>query len=100
MVACDTPEGLLATVGPEVLELRVDHPDRAADALRQRGVTAPDVQIVGGTAVVSLQSVAPGEVTGWLAEAGIAVRSATTRASDLDDVYLRLTGGQIHGSAD
>ncbi len=42
LVACDTPAALLASMGPEVLELRVDRPDLPARLLEEAGVPGRD----------------------------------------------------------
>ena len=40
VVACDSPANLLASMGEEVLELRVDQTDRAAKILHRMGSSA------------------------------------------------------------
>jgi ABC-2 type transport system ATP-binding protein len=99
LVACDTPARLLASMGEAVLELRVDDPDRLATALRSGGVPDDDVLVVGGTATVSLRAVSAARVSELLAEHAVHPRSSTTRHPNLDDVYLRLTGDRMAGSA-
>jgi ABC-2 type transport system ATP-binding protein len=100
MVACDTPSRLLASIGDDVLELRLGDPERAVDVLRRRGVPGDDLLVIGGTVTVSLRTIAAPVVSQVLADSSIPIRSATTRSPTLDDVYLRLTGGQIDGTAD
>ncbi|MDQ1359745.1 MAG: type transport system ATP-binding protein [Acidimicrobiaceae bacterium] len=100
MVACDTPSRLLASIGDDVLELRLGDPERAVDVLRRRGVPGDDLLVIGGTVTVSLRTIAAPVVSQVLADSSIPIRSATTRPPTLDDVYLRLTGGQIDGTAD
>jgi ABC-2 type transport system ATP-binding protein len=100
IVACDTPDNLLAAIGSEVLELRVDEPERAAEVLRSHGVPADDMVVIGQTLTASLRSRgAPGALAALDQEA-VVVRSATTRRATLDDVYLRLTGGRIGSPSD
>ncbi len=97
MVACDTPATLLATMGPEVLELRLDQPERLTEALGRRGVTPDDVLVIGGTTTISLRTVTAALVTQVLDDEAIVARSVTTRPPTLDDVYRRLTGDRIAG---
>jgi ABC-2 type transport system ATP-binding protein len=49
IVACDTPAALLASVGEEILELRVADPDAATSALQDCGITARDIVATGST---------------------------------------------------
>jgi ABC-2 type transport system ATP-binding protein len=100
MVACDTPSRLLASIGDDVLELRLGDPERAVEILRRHGVPTDDLLVIGGTVTVSLRTIAAPLVSQLLADSSIPIRSATTRPPTLDDVYLRLTGGQIDGTAD
>jgi ABC-2 type transport system ATP-binding protein len=95
IVACDTPANLLASLGTEVLEVRVDDSDRAVEALRAEGVGGDDVLVIGTTLTVCLRSVTGDEVVAWLRAASVEVRAVTTRRPGLDDVYLRLTGDRI-----
>jgi ABC-type multidrug transport system ATPase subunit len=97
LVACDAPTRLLAAIGESVLELRLDEPARLVAALRDRSVPDDDVLVIGGTVTVALRHVAATQVLELAAARAIAVRSATTRPPNLDDVYLRLTGGRITG---
>ena len=100
MVACDSPANLLASLGDEVLELRVDDTERVAAALRQHGVDAEDLLVMGGTVTASLRHVSAARVRQLLDELAVPVRSLTTRRPSLDDVYLRLTGGRMAPGAD
>ncbi|HEY6623716.1 MAG TPA: ABC transporter ATP-binding protein [Acidimicrobiales bacterium] len=100
MVACDTPSRLLASIGDEVFELRLGDPKRAVEILRRNGVPGDDLLVIGGTVTVSLRTVTASAVSQLLADSSIPVRSATTRAPTLDDVYLRLTGGQMGTTTD
>ena len=99
IVACDTPANLLASVGPEVLEVRVGDPSRAVGALSRMGITPADVVVIGATVTAALRSAGGQAALQALDAAGVAVRSATTRPPTLDDVYLRLTGGRIDQAA-
>jgi ABC-2 type transport system ATP-binding protein len=95
IVACDTPANLLAAIGSEVLDVRVDHPDAAVGALRATGVADEDVLVIGTTLTISLGAVSADRILARLRETGVDVRSVTTRHPTLDDVYLRLTGERI-----
>ncbi|HLX87116.1 MAG TPA: ABC transporter ATP-binding protein [Acidimicrobiales bacterium] len=98
LVACDTPAALLASMGPEVLELRVDRADLPTRLLEEAGVPHRHTSVVGSTVVVSLASITAEEVTQALERVGVLVMSATRRRPTLDDVYLRLTGAQLRAS--
>jgi ABC-2 type transport system ATP-binding protein len=95
IVACDTPENFLASLGAEVLEVRVDDADPAVQALRQAGVPAGDILAIGTTLTVCLRGTTGDRIVGRLRDAAVDVRSITTRRPSLDDVYLRLTGDRI-----
>jgi ABC-2 type transport system ATP-binding protein len=95
IVACDSPANLLAAIGSEILELRVDDTPRTVAMLQKHGVSPDDVVVIGQTVTASLRYLSGAQALHLLDEEGVAVRSATTRRSTLDDVYLRLTGGRI-----
>jgi ABC-2 type transport system ATP-binding protein len=92
IVACDTPSNLLAMVGPDVVELRVDEPEPAVRELARAGLAGDDIVVIGSTVSASLRGVSPSHLQELLAQQGITLRSFTTRPATLDDVYLRLTG--------
>jgi ABC-2 type transport system ATP-binding protein len=100
IVACDTPANLLASIGDEVVEVRVDDADRTAEVLRHAGIDAEDVVVIGSTVTASLRSLNAARVLQVLDEHAIPVRSTTVRRTTLDDVYLRLTGDRIVAAAD
>ncbi|HKE73464.1 MAG TPA: ABC transporter ATP-binding protein [Acidimicrobiales bacterium] len=96
VVALDTPAGLLAGLGAEVLELRVDGDAGAAlAALRAGGAAGPDAFAVGGTVTVPLAGRPAGAALAALADRGLRPHAVTTRRPTLDDVYLRLTGDRL-----
>jgi ABC-2 type transport system ATP-binding protein len=99
IVACDSPQALLASVGEDVIELRVDDAPAAVVALGDLGVAAADIAVTGSTITASLRDIGPDRVTGHLGRLSIDVHAATTRRPTLDDVYLRLTGARF-GAAD
>jgi ABC-2 type transport system ATP-binding protein len=98
IVACDTPAALLASVGEEILELRVADPDAATAVLQNRGISARDIVATGSTLTASLRQISSRQAVEHLARTAVEVASATTRHPTLDDVYLRLTGARIAGS--
>jgi ABC-2 type transport system ATP-binding protein len=98
IVASDTPANLLDSIGPDVLELRADDAIAAARVLEANGVVPDDMVVIGQTVTASLRAINAARALEILKERRVPVRSATTRRSTLDDVYLRLTGGHI-GSA-
>jgi ABC-2 type transport system ATP-binding protein len=98
IVACDTPQALLASIGDEVFDVRVGNPAAARDVLHLLGVPDRDIAVTGATVSASLRTVPAHRVTALLAEQGVSVLAATTRRPTLDDVYLRLTGARIAGS--
>ena len=99
LVACDSAANLLAMVGDEVLELRVDDVAACEVVLRRGGVAPDDVLVIGGTLTVSLRGMTGGTVLDLLADRSMHVRSVTTRPPSLDDVYLYLTGGRMTADA-
>jgi ABC-2 type transport system ATP-binding protein len=95
MVACDTPADLLASMGQQILEVRIADPGRLVRLLRDRGVAEADILVIGGSVTVSLKTISASEISRLLEENPVGIRSSTTRAPSLDDVYLRLTGGRM-----
>ena len=95
VVACDSPANLLGALSPEVLELRVDQPDHAEQALVAGGVDAADLLVIGTTLTALLRDRSAEVLVAGLREKGVVLRSVTTRHPTFDDVYLRLTGGRI-----
>ena len=95
IVACDTPANLLAALGAEVLELRVDHPERVEHVLVDAGMAPADILTIGTTLTVVLHGRSGESLVTALRERSLVLRSVTTRRPTFDDVYLRLTGGHI-----
>src|SRR4051812_33494748 len=94
IVALDTPGALLARLGHEIVELRIDGDAAGAlAALRANGIAGDDAFTVGSRLTVPLHDRATDEALAALRavpSAGIATRRPT-----LDDVYLRLTGDAL-----
>ena len=100
IVALDTPTALLAGLGCEIVELRVEgDAHRALGVLRERGVVDGDGFAVGSTLTVPLHDRSAADAIAEIDRAGLAPASIGTRRPTLDDVYLRLTGGRLAEAA-
>jgi ABC-2 type transport system ATP-binding protein len=96
IVALDRPATLLAALGDQVLEVRVDaDPTTALAKLRHNGVVSDDSFAVGATLTIPVRSRSTDTVLSAVRELGIAATATTTRPPTLDDVYLRLTGDTL-----
>ena len=99
IVALDTPERLLAGLGRELIELRVEGDASAALAsLRSVGIAHENAFTVGATVTVPLNGHSTGEAIAAIHELGLA-EAVSARRPTLDDVYLRLTGGRLAEAA-
>jgi len=99
IVALDSPRALLAGLGRELVELRVDgNVDSALTLLREHGVAGEDAFAVGSRLTVPLRGRTSREAIGAVHELGIA-RAISAREPTLDDVYLRLTGDSLATAA-
>jgi ABC-2 type transport system ATP-binding protein len=97
IVALDTPGALLARLGDQILELRVeDDPGAALRLLRAEGVADEDAFAIGSTLTVPLRNRQAGDAISKM-ERSVAIGAVTTRAPTLDDVYLQLTGESLSG---
>jgi ABC-2 type transport system ATP-binding protein len=100
IVALDSPGALLAGLGTEILEFRVDgDPDSALAALLERGVAGDDAFTIGATLTVPLHDRAATEAVAAIDDERLRVSELTTRAPTLDDVYLQLTGTRFERAA-
>jgi ABC-2 type transport system ATP-binding protein len=100
IVALDTPAALLADLGGELLELRVDGDVAIAlAALGARGVAARDAYVVGSTLTVPLHDASAGEAIAAISDAGLPTSAISSRRPTLDDIYLRLTGEDLPAAA-
>jgi ABC-2 type transport system ATP-binding protein len=96
IVALDTPKSLLAKLGAEIVELRIDGPGEPLLAfLRQRDVVGDGAFALGSTLTLPLRGRSARDVFAAVDDFGVAVIAATTRPPSLDDVYLNLTGGRL-----
>jgi ABC-2 type transport system ATP-binding protein len=100
IVALDTPAALLAGLGEELLELRVDGDVAVAvAALGANLVAASEAYVVGSTITVALHGTPAADALAAIDRAGIGAGAISTRRPTLDDVYLRLTGGRLADAA-
>jgi len=96
IVALDRPRALLDALGPEIVEVRLDQdPTGVLRSLRSRGVAGDDAFIVGHTLTVPLHRATAAQAVAVIGDLGLHRAEVTTRAPNLDDVYLRLTGGRL-----
>jgi len=96
IVALDTPAALLAGLGEELLELRVDGDVAVAvAALGANRVAASEAYVVGSTITVALHGTPAADALAAIDRAGIGTGAISTRRPTLDDVYLRLTGAVV-----
>jgi ABC-2 type transport system ATP-binding protein len=96
IVALDTPRALLASLGTEIVELRLDTDVGAVlSFLRAHGTAGTDAFAVGSTLTVPVRGRSSRQVIDAVADFGAAVTATTTRPPTLDDVYLRLTGTRL-----
>ncbi len=96
IVALDTPAALLAGLGREIVELRIDGDLTAAvSTLRRTGLAADDTFAVGANVHIPLHDRPGSDVVSAITDLGLPARSLTSRASTLDDVYLKLTGQSL-----
>jgi ABC-2 type transport system ATP-binding protein len=95
IVALDTPAALLAGLGRQLVEIRVEGSvNSALTSLRDRGVAGEDAFAVGSRVTVPLHQHSSGEAIGAIHDLGLA-GAITAREPTLDDVYLRLTGDSL-----
>jgi ABC-2 type transport system ATP-binding protein len=96
----DTPAALLAGLGNEILELRVDGDSAAAlESLRGSDGAFADAFVVGSTLTLPLGRRSAAEAIAAIDESRVATSGISTRQPTLDDVYLRLTGTQLADAA-
>jgi len=100
IVALDTPAALLAKLGDQLLELRVDGDVAVAlAALGANGIAAADAYVLGSAVTVPLHGIPIAEALGAIERAGLSASGVSTRQPTLDDVYLRLTGASAAQAA-
>jgi ABC-2 type transport system ATP-binding protein len=100
IVGLDTPAALLAGLGNEILELRVERdPAAALEALRRTHSAFGEAFVVGSTLNLPLSRLTAAEAIAAIDEGRVATSGISTRQPTLDDVYLRLTGSQLADAA-
>jgi ABC-2 type transport system ATP-binding protein len=100
IVALDTPDALLAGLGHELVELRVNGDAATALAsLRTRGIAGDDAFTIGSTLTVPLHDRTATHAISVIHDADLAASSISTRQPTLDDVYLQLTGARLADAA-
>jgi ABC-2 type transport system ATP-binding protein len=100
IVGLDSPGHLLAELGNEILELRVDGDGPAAlAALRASGIASVDAYAIGSTVTVPLHDHDVAQALAALSGTSLSPAAVATRGPTLDDVYLRLTGEPISEAA-
>ncbi|MCU1427182.1 MAG: transporter ATP-binding protein, partial [Actinomycetia bacterium] len=96
VVALDTPAALLAELGSEILEVRVDGDASAALAsLRSRAIADDSAFVVGSTLTIPLRGASARVALDAIEASALRVQAISNRAPTLDDVYLRLTGDRL-----
>ena len=96
IVALDQPKALLAGLGAELVELRVEQdPAAALAAMRAHGLADGDAFTVGSTLTVPVGRRSAQDTIAAIAGLGIHAEAVTTRKPTLDDVYLQLTGSKL-----
>jgi len=100
IVALDAPAALLAGLGNEIVEFRVDGSAQdTIKVLRERGVARGDSFAVGARVTVPLHEHAATEALAVIDAERLRVSEIATRVPTLDDVYLQLTGARIGEAA-
>jgi ABC-2 type transport system ATP-binding protein len=97
LVALDTPRALLAGLGDEILEFRVDgDPQLALASLGERGIANGDAFAIGARVTVPLHDVALSDALAVIEAERLRASELATRAPTLDDVYLQLTRSTLN----
>jgi ABC-2 type transport system ATP-binding protein len=96
IVALDSPHTLLAGLGEEILEFRVDgNAESALHALRERGVAGEDAYAVGARLTIPLHDRTASDALQQIGGDGVRASEIQVRAPSLDDVYIRVTGKEL-----
>jgi ABC-2 type transport system ATP-binding protein len=96
IVALDRPRALLARLGEQIVELRVERDAAGAlAAMRAHGIADASAFAVGATLTVPVSRNSSRDTVAAIANLGIEPEAVTTRNPTLDDVYLQLTGSRI-----
>jgi ABC-2 type transport system ATP-binding protein len=99
IVAMDSPAALLAGLGRELVELRIDGDvTDAVTSLRTSGIAADDTFVVGSTVRIPLHdhdARSGRDAVAAITDLGLRASAITNRSPTLDDVYLQLTGESL-----
>ncbi|HEX3623475.1 MAG TPA: ABC transporter ATP-binding protein [Acidimicrobiales bacterium] len=96
IVALNTPSALLAGLGREILQVRVnDDPAVALRSLRAAGAAGDDAFAVGSTITIPLHDRPARDSMAAVDAAGLRTGAITAKQPTLDDVYLQLTGASL-----
>jgi ABC-2 type transport system ATP-binding protein len=99
IVGLDAPAALLAGIGGDILEIRVDgSAHETLEVLRARGIASDGAFVVGSTLTLPLADRGAADTIAAIHAAEVATAAISTRQPSLDDVYLRLTGSQMVGA--
>ncbi len=94
LLALDSPQALLTRLGREILEFRVDgSTERVLATLRDRGIAGEDAFAIGARITVPLHHHSATDALATIESEHVRASEIATRAPNLDDVYLQLTGG-------
>jgi len=100
IVALDTPAALLAGLGRELVEVRMEGDAGAALLILQaQGVADAGAYVVGSTLTLPMHERSAGDAIAAIDQLGLPVTAIGSRKPTLDDVYLRLTGDRIADAA-
>src|SRR5947208_5175334 len=92
-MALDRPEALLAGLGEQILEFRVEGGVEAAlQSLRARGLAGDDAFGLGARVTIPLHGRAAAEALRAIEGERLRASELQVRAPTLDDVYIQLTG--------
>lgn len=96
IVAMDRPDELLARLGREIVELRVEGDvAQASAALLARDISGDDTFVVGNTVHIPLHDRPGRDAVAAISALGLGVSAISSRPPTLDDVYLQLTGTSL-----
>jgi ABC-2 type transport system ATP-binding protein len=100
IVAMNSPRALRAELGRELVELRArDDAELTLQQLHSEGAANGDTFLIGQTIYIPLRDRPASDLVGAIERSGIRTAAISTREPTLDDVYLRLTGGQLAETA-
>jgi ABC-2 type transport system ATP-binding protein len=100
IVAMNSPRALRAELGRELVELRAhDDAELTLQQLQSEGAANGNTFLVGQSIYIPLRDQSTSDVVGAIERSGIRTVLISTREPTLDDVYLRLTGGQLAETA-